>query len=316
MDMPNERSSHAHPTPRGGGLLLLCGLLVGGMVSTAYLSLSSENLLMYRYVLAAVIVTGLCGILGFLEDTKGLTARFRFFMEALLAILLVTQGLTWTNIAIGSHTVAIPQYLSWILSILWIMWGINYFNFMDGINGLALFQAILTAGFYVAVGYKFNFPMLIIINIILILNCILLIPYNFPKARIFLGDAGSMTLGFFLAVCPMTIHNQRREFPMFHAILVVFPFFADALITLMRRVLEGAKITEAHRSHCYQVLAIHWRSHTKVALLYAAVSATIIVPLTLFYYTGIELGQYIAIAIAALTMLGMVCMQKRLFRKM
>jgi UDP-N-acetylmuramyl pentapeptide phosphotransferase/UDP-N-acetylglucosamine-1-phosphate transferase len=254
LDHPTERSSHATATPRGGGLGVMIAVLALGAWSAA----SRSDGAMLLLLLGAAIVAAV----GWLDDRRGLSVRTRLAvhisMGALVGIVAATAGAT--------SPIRILLFAWWTF---WTVSSVNLVNFMDGINGLVASQIAIFAvslAWSDSAGGSTSFY-----ATVLAAACIGFLPWNFPRARIFLGDVGSGGLGYLVpALALLAMHEQGVDIVRAH--LPVLLLFGDAVVTIARRWRRGERLTEAHRSHLYQRLANGPLSHTSVTLIYAAVS--------------------------------------------
>lgn len=229
IDNPNARSLHQIPTIRGGGLVFISlWFLIGIVILNRYGSDPA-----WSWLLAAI---GMVAGISFIDDVKSLRARTRFLIH-LIASTLVAIAI-WP-----SHS------FTWAVMIIMGVWAINHFNFMDGMDGFATSQAITVLVPYAAISYQ----LLHIIDywLALTLASVLLgfLVWNFPRAKIFMGDVGSATLGLILWILGLRIDHSGQTWLMLNGL-----FLFDASITLARRILNGEKWYEAHRSHLYQRL--------------------------------------------------------------
>ncbi|MBB5210079.1 MraY family glycosyltransferase [Microbulbifer hydrolyticus] len=240
LDTPNHRSLHEVPVPRTGGLAVIAGVASGLMVSQLFLS---PGILLAFLALFAVSL---------IDDLRPLRARTRFFVQVLSVLLVL-------------YTLApeVPHWLIWVPLLLGGVWVINLYNFMDGMDGFA--------GGMTAIG----FASLGLISVLsgavelagicfLVAGCsVVFLYYNWPQARIFLGDAGSTVIG--LAVFSVSITGwQQNVFHWLVPLLIFSPFWLDATVTLLIRVARGERWWEAHREHLYQRMAL--RFGVKVSL--------------------------------------------------
>ena len=271
LDHPNERSSHSVPTPRGGGvaivasfLLLVMGLGVAGKI---------ESGLCFALLGSGLIVA----TLGFVDDLGHVSARWRFLGHAASAAWVLfwmgplppvpILGLT-INLGLGAV----------LLSALHLVWSINLFNFMDGIDGLASLEAIgVSLGgalVWWLVQPAGDWPVAL-----LFAACVAgFLVWNFPPARIFMGDAGSGFLG--LVVALLALWSARTEAHLFWAWFILGGcFMVDATTTLVRRVKRGERFHVAHRSHAYQYAARRHASHKAVSLAVLAINTVWLTPL-------------------------------------
>jgi Fuc2NAc and GlcNAc transferase len=274
IQTPNARSSHSVPTPGGGGV----GIVLGGSIATAIAAVGSGPTL-------AVLVAGmLIAAIGFYDDRKPLPARFR-----LIAQLILVAATLWLAVPLEPLTervgLPLPSFAILAVAVIAIVYWINLFNFMDGIDGIAGSQAIfmalaaalLTAMSMAAHGHGFGGPLFWILLELAAATAGFLV-LNWPPARIFMGDAGSTYLGFMLAVLALlTVAYGVLTLPQW-AILAA-SFVTDATVTLLRRLLRGERVSEAHRRHAYQVLSRRWGGHLRVTLSFIGVNVIWLLPL-------------------------------------
>ncbi len=239
MDHPNERSLHATPTPRIGGLGIMTGVLV------AALWLGDAALLpvmVGAFALAAMSV---------LDDVRGLPVRVRFFAHFVAAAgCLLALGLAGWGLLAGT---------------LAVVWMTNLYNFMDGSDGLAGGMASIGFGALALAAWLGNAPALAVFCASISAAALAFLRFNFPPARVFMGDAGSIPLGF-LAASLGILGAQQHVWPGVFPLLVFSPFIVDASVTLARRALRGEKVWQAHRSHYYQRVVLLGASHRQLAL--------------------------------------------------
>jgi len=235
-DVPNARSSHAAPTPRGGGVAVVTATLVGfGLWGAPHWALAAA--------LAALLALGLW------DDVKGARPAPKLAIQA-----LVCAGFAWA---------AAPGWAAFALA-LWLLFFVNAFNFMDGANGMAgLTAAVGAAALALAGG-----PFVAAAALCLLGGVLGFLPFNFPRARIFLGDAGSLPIGFALAALAGLATLDGR--PVWFAPALFLTFAFDVALTLARRALRGERLTEAHRDHLYQLLLRLGWPHGRVSGTYAA----------------------------------------------
>jgi UDP-N-acetylmuramyl pentapeptide phosphotransferase/UDP-N-acetylglucosamine-1-phosphate transferase len=244
QDVPNARSLHSKTVPRIGGLGLMAGILSGWVLVAA--------MPVWWLILpvAGVFVVSL------LDDRYSLPVRGRLFAHLLAAAILVVGA--------GLHS----QYggVVALAALLFTVWMTNLYNFMDGSDGLAGGMALFGFAAYGAGAWIAHNDTLTLLNLSISAAALGFLYHNFPPARVFMGDAGSIPLGFLAAAMGLWGWQQgcwSAWFPL----LVFSPFIVDASVTLIRRSLRGVKITEAHREHYYQrAVQLGW-SHRKVALI-------------------------------------------------
>ena len=239
VDIPNERSLHTEPTPRTGGIALMAGILSGWL------------LLIHSWVWWIVLPVFGLFILSLIDDMRSLSAKTRLighFVAALAALLGV--GIGWL----------------WLLPVLlFIVWMTNLYNFMDGSDGLAGGMALFGFGSYGIAGLMASNDTFAMFNFTIAAAAMGFLFHNFHPAKVFMGDAGSIPLGF-LAAAFGVWGWQQGIWPIWFPLLVFSPFVADATVTLIKRTWRGEKVTQAHRSHYYQHLVQMGWGHRNTAI--------------------------------------------------
>ncbi|MGY4493055.1 MraY family glycosyltransferase [Pseudomonas sp. TE3610] len=274
MDVPNARSSHSIPTPRGGGVAIVIGFLVAAPLLV--LSGLAEGKAMFAYLGGGAAVA----FIGFADDHGHIAPRWRLLGHFLAA--------GWTLFWLGGLApLALPWGivdLGWvgvILALVYLVWMLNLYNFMDGIDGLASAEAIcVCAGacaLYALTGHAqlFGFPLVLCAAVAGFLI------WNFPPARIFMGDAGSGFLG--LIIGAFALEGAKQDSHLLWSWLILLGVFVlDATWTLLHRLLRGEKVYEAHRSHGYQFAARHYGSHRTVTLGVVVINLCWLLPIALW----------------------------------
>ena len=300
MDIPNERSSHQTPTPRGGGIAFVATSLVGFLLMLLNSELDRVDLLALCF--AGVIVA----IAGHLDDRQKISgATVRLVLHAISAVILIVGVGIPSELAIFERTVNTGLVGS-ILGVVYLVWLLNLFNFMDGTDGIAAGEAI----FVVIAGAFLNYHVLSDANhsaaaVAIAASTFGFILYNWSPAKIFMGDVGSGYLGIVIGGLSLIAANQDPEL-LWVWIILLAVFVSDATVTLIRRLLRKQKPHVAHRSHAYQHLAIRLNSHAKVALLVLAVNIAWLLPIAFLVAdkqlagtTGVIIA-YVPLLIAAL----------------
>lgn len=241
VDIPNHRSLHVRPIPRVGGW----GVVPGSILAIALGAPSFGWIALGALVLA---------IVSQIDDRRGLPARIRFAAH----LLVVGAAVAWS-------AVDIAWWLA-LLAVIALVWVVNLYNFMDGSDGLAGGMAVSGFGFY-AVAALSTQPSLATAAAAIAGASIGFLIFNHHPAKIFLGDAGSIPLGF-LAGALGFWGWQHGVWPIWFPALAFAPFVADATVTLCRRLVRGEKVWLAHREHYYQRLVQITGSHTRVAVAY------------------------------------------------
>ena len=276
LDIPNERSSHLTPTPRGGGIAFVAASLVGFLLLLLNPELDRVDLL------ALCCAGAIVAIAGHLDDRQKISgAMVRLIFHALGAIILIVGIGFPSQISLFDRTVD-TGVIGSILGVLYLVWLLNLFNFMDGTDGIAASEAI----FVCVAGAILNFHVLSDINFsataIILASCTFgFLLYNWSPAKIFMGDVGSGYLGITIGGLSLMAAKQQHEL-LWVWIILLAVFVSDATITLIRRLLRKQKPHVAHRSHAYQHLAIRFNSHAKVSLLLLAVNIVWLLPIAFF----------------------------------
>ena len=257
LDRPNERSAHQRPTPTLGGVGVVAGVWGGLAAGLATGQLETQ--------VAWPLLAGSLLLLGSIRDDLGPPLGVG---EKLLLILLACGAWLWWGPRLESLTLLGGSHLelglwSWPLTVLWLVWLCNVYNFMDGIDGLSGVQAI-GAGAWIALWNWDSAPSLAGVGLSLGAAAAGFLVFNFPPARIFMGDVGALCLGFWLAA--LGVLGERAGIPLWIMALPLGCYLFDTTYTLARRVLRGEHILRAHRNHLYQRLTRAGWSHLQVDL--------------------------------------------------
>ena len=266
MSIPNERSLHNSPTPVGGGLAIVITWFLGISI-LFYFGKIERNL--YFALLSGVILA----IISFIDDLIGLKPSLRLLFHFITAIIaFVFLG--------GIRQLIIPgiefnyNFIIYPLAIIGIVWFINLFNFMDGVDGFASLEAMtICLVIFILSGN--------VINLLLIACLSGFLFWNWPKAKIFMGDVGSTQLGFILIVLGIYFHNIYK-FSILNWIMLSSPFWFDATLTLYRRWRNGEKLSEAHRKHVYQRIVQSGFSHLKVNMWLLAINSFVLLMILIY----------------------------------
>lgn len=281
FDFPNQRSSHSNPTPKAGGV----GFALVFVILAYYLSESGAA----QRVVLWLAIPGLClAVVGLLDDVceLGIVVRLLSQLCAVLVALLLLPGLP--------ESVFPSQDTRWgilglcLLGLCWI-WHINLFNFMDGIDGLAVSEGIfvtLAYGWFSFQSGRHDFGVVALVFAAIMGGFLL---FNWSPARLFMGDAGSNFLGYILIAHGLLL-VQNSVITIWTMLLVLGPFIADSSLTLVKRMLAGRVWYHGHRSHAYQLLAGAWQSHAKVVLGFCALNVFWLLPLAWLSVVRKELG--------------------------
>lgn len=294
VQSPNARSSHTIPTPSGGGV----GIVLGGSIATAAAALTQPwpNLLL---LVTALLVAAV----GFYDDRRPLPARIQ--LAAQVVLVGVAIGFAVPLDALRQQVgLPLPGLAIAALTLIAIVYWVNLFNFMDGIDGIAGGQAIFMCGAAAVLGalhapdFTIETSFWVLLGVAAATAGFLV--QNWPPARIFMGDAGSTYLGFVIAILAhTTISAGWLTLPQW--VILAAAFVSDATVTLARRLLLGEKLFEAHRRHAYQVLSRRWSSHRRVTLTFIGINLIWLLPLA---YAAQSWG-WLAVFVAYLPLIGL-----------
>ena len=274
IDVPNARSSHASPTPRGGGVAIVFAFCVAALV------LAFLGLIEIRLLSALLVGGGAMALVGFLDDRRHLRASLRFGVHLAAAIWAVALlgGISETALSDwGLHGLWTGRWFA----VLTLVWTTNLFNFMDGLDGLAASEAVFVSGAGAWLNWREGGASgLTAAMTCLGATCLGFLRWNWPPARIFMGDVGSGFLGFLLAVLGLAA-SQKGLLPIEIWAILGAVFLVDATVTLVRRLARGDRWFEAHRTHAYQNLARRWKAHLPVTILVVIVNTLYLLPLAI-----------------------------------
>ena len=247
LDHPNSRSLHQRVVPRTGGLAILGATVAGGLLIGLMMPAFRTNLIILLYGLIPLAA------IAALDDCYEIPFQWRLPVHSWAAASLVWVGHAPGSLELLGLVWPLPGWLAILLTLLFTIWMINLYNFMDGMDGFAGGMAVIGFSTLAWLGRTDESFAGICLTVAVASAGFLV--HNFPPAKIFMGDTGSTTLGFLAAACILW-GSKSGLFPFWVAILVFSPFIVDATVTLLRRLLRGEKIWEAHRTHYYQRLVL------------------------------------------------------------
>ena len=239
LDKPNARSLHVNHVPRIGGLALVLGVIVAWMMADIDI----------RWILLTLALMSV----SLVDDLRGLSVRWR-----LLAQMAVSACFIWFYL---------PNLAWWLVpvALFGLVWMTNLFNFMDGSDGIAGGMALFGFGAFAVAAYSAQNMQLAQMCGAIVASSLAFLIFNFNPAKIFMGDAGSIPLGF-LAGAIGLFGWQQGVWPLWFPVLVFSPFIVDATVTLLKRAMNGEKVWQAHKAHYYQRLVLMGWGHKKTAL--------------------------------------------------
>ncbi|MEB2625104.1 MraY family glycosyltransferase [Pseudomonas sp. YuFO8] len=273
LDVPNARSSHQLPTPRGGGVAIVLSFLV--MIPL----LGVAGATSWSGLIALLGAGFSVAVIGFLDDHGHIAARWRLLGHFSAA----AWALYWLGGLPVVSVFGIVVDLGWVGNILaafYLVWMLNLYNFMDGIDGLASIEAICVGLSISLIYYLTGFSDLVWLPLLLTMAVAGFLYWNFPFARIFMGDAGSGFLGMTLGV--LSIQAAWHAPQLLWAWLALLGvFIVDATFTLVRRLVRGDKVYEAHRSHGYQYASRQFGKHVPVTLAIGIINLLWLTPIAI-----------------------------------
>jgi Fuc2NAc and GlcNAc transferase len=273
MDIPNARSSHSVPTPRGGGVAIVLAftlalfmlLLAGLMAPPVFVAIAGAG---------AVIA-----IIGFMDDHGHIAARWRLLGHFAASIWLLFWMGGLPAIEFFGHAFDLG-WLGNVLAAFYLVWLLNLYNFMDGIDGIASVEAICVCLGACLLYWVSGAADLIWAPLLLAAAVAGFLFWNFPPARIFMGDAGSGFLGIVLGALSLQAAWASADM-LWGWLILLGVFIVDATFTLFRRLLRGDKVYEAHRSHAYQYASRRFGSHLRVTSVVALINLLWLLPIAL-----------------------------------
>lgn len=273
MDIPNERSSHSVPTPRGGGIAMVVVYLLALAYQLHQYNINDEQLVL-------MIGGGVIAFTGFLDDHHSLSAKWRLLIQVLVAICLVFSIGKLPAILLFSQTVQ-PDLIGYPLLVVSLVWMTNLYNFMDGIDGLAGIEVVSVCILMSVVYYISGFsPSHGYSTLLLSAAAAGFLVWNFPPAKIFMGDVGSGFIGIILG-CFMLQDVYKEPKYLIVWLILLGVFIIDATMTLLYRIYMRERFYEAHKTHAFQYASRMLRSHKKVSLLVLCINVFWLMPIAL-----------------------------------
>jgi len=283
LALPNERSSHTTPTPHGGGIAIAVTWFLG--LIYLFTCKAIEPSLFY-----ALMGGSLLSLVSYFDDLYELSPKIRLFVQTLVSLLGLYALGGLSRIDFGFWMIGNPLITN-VLAFFGIMWCINLYNFLDGIDGYAGSEAIFlgTAGWLLFGGDHF---------LILVASVAGFLVWNWHKAKIFMGDVGSTLLGYTIAI--FALYYQNKGVSIFIWLILFALFWFDATLTLYRRYKNGERLSQAHRKHAYQRLVQSGLAHDSVV--YCALSINLVL-LILGYSASIQPSNTMGYFMVAFLML-------------
>lgn len=275
---PGARQSHSEPTPTGAGAGLILATVIVSLLTGHYFTLDEG----WRSVVLPCLA--LLSAIGWLDDRYPVSPLLRLLVQFAVSFTL----LAWIN-----HQLADLSWWAWPAGALSIVWVMNGYNFMDGSHGMAGFQGVFCGLILFGLFLYADAPGLALPALVLAGACLGFLPLNFPAAKIFMGDSGSVPLGFaFAALVGLGVSQDALSLAA--GVLVLSVFLIDSSLTLLKRVFRGERWYTAHKQHVYQRLIDQGWSHSRVLLLYQATNLIVVAPVILLARTYPDLACVLA----------------------
>ena len=279
VDIPNQRSSHTRVTPHGGGLaiVLMFQLALGVLTYGGYIPASS----LWLYLLAGSLIAAI----GLLDDIYHIPARWRLLFHFSISSFSIYWLGGIPPLLIAGHLLD-PGWVGQVAAVIFLVWLLNLYNFMDGIDGIAGIEALTVCIGGVMIYWWFGYlSSQWIAPLMLIAATLGFLFWNFPSARIFMGDAGSAYIGLIIGLFTVQAAWVAPELA-WSWIVLLGAFIVDSSVTLIRRVMRGDKFYEAHRSHAYQYASRKYGSHIRVSLAFGGINLLWLLPLAFMAAAG------------------------------
>ncbi|WP_198262778.1 glycosyltransferase family 4 protein [sulfur-oxidizing endosymbiont of Gigantopelta aegis] len=264
MDHPNERSSHQIAVPRGGGIAIVITFFIGMLV--IYFVGDNTHIkqeYMQGFIISSLLIAGI----SFYDDIKSKSARFKLISQLIAVLLVLWFGIVLDELAFPIVGYVKLGWIGYVLSLFWIIGLTNAYNFMDGLDGLISGITVIASLFFMAISYYGGSHFVYISCYTLLAGSLGFLMLNRSPAKIFMGDVGSTFIGFtFATLAIIAARYDEAHISFFVVPLLLFNIIYDVIFTLIRRKLKGEKLTQAHRTHLYQLMNQIGYSHLEVSL--------------------------------------------------
>lgn len=283
IDVPNERSSHDIPKPRGGGMAFVISFLLG-LVILFYM-----HLITYQLLSAFVGGGFLVAFVSFLDDRGHVPASLRLLIHTIAAVWVLWVFHGMPALTLGFFTWHWHK-LGTIVGVIGLVWLINLYNFMDGIDGLAASEAVVISLLASVLLFLSGDQMLIWVLLLLAFSVTGFLIWNWSPAKLFMGDSGSTFLGYTFGVLLVSSGSYNSE-NVWQWLILLGVFWVDATVTLIRRMRHGDKLSTPHKTHAFQIAATRWDSHKIVVLAVMLINVLWLFPMCLLieYYNNLNL---------------------------
>lgn len=270
FDIPNERSSHSMPTPRGGGLAIVVGFLIGvSLIQIMGTNVPIRSQYFWGFMFSLIVVAGV----SFYDDIQHRSIRVKLMTQLVSILIVMAAGnvidvirLPWLG-EVQAFIVLYPLTLFWLLGLT------NAYNFLDGLDGMAASTAVVASGFFCYVTFHEGSHFTYLVSLVLGAATLGFLVFNWSPAKIFMGDVGSTFLGFaFATLAIVAARYDHAHTTLFVMPLLLFHFIFDSIFTFIRRLMNGDDVFQGHRMHLYQLMNRLGYSHKAVTLIYAGLA--------------------------------------------
>lgn len=264
--MPNERSSHSVPTPRGGGLAIVAGFFLGILLIHFLWDVAPLGAGRFAWFLTAL---ALIAIVSLWDDFRARKVLLKVATQFVGIVIVMAAGVVIGELHLPWLGPVASGWLAWPLTLLWVFGMTNAYNFMDGLDGMAAGNGVVASGFFSYIAWQQGDHFICLAALALCAATSGFLLFNWSPAKIFMGDVGSTFLGFSFAVMAMiAAYYDRSHVSLFVVPLLLLHFIFDTVLTFVRRFLRGEKVFQAHRTHLYQLLNRLGCSHRTVSMTY------------------------------------------------
>ncbi|MCF8056445.1 MAG: undecaprenyl/decaprenyl-phosphate alpha-N-acetylglucosaminyl 1-phosphate transferase [Desulfocapsa sp.] len=264
-DQPNERSSHLHTTPRSGGVAIVVTFLIGMLLIYYF---GDKTHIQQIYMVSFLVSSLFVALISFLDDLKTIRSVLKLAVMIIAILIAMWGGILLDQLFIPGIGYVHLGWLAYPLTLFWILGLTNAVNFMDGLDGLIGGTAAIVALFFMIITFSQGSTFVYITSYTILAGSIGFLFFNFPPAKIFMGDVGSVFLGFVFAILAIIATRYDHSHTSFLVMpLLLFHVIFDTFFTFLRRCIRGENVMEAHRSHLYQLVQQMGYSHLKVSLM-------------------------------------------------
>lgn len=266
MDIPNARSSHKMPTPRAGGVAIVVTFIIGIMV---IFMLADKAQIHQEYFWGFLLSAMLIALISFYDDLKAYTFKIKLITHLVAIVVVLVTGIVLDQLALPLVGNVVLGWVGYAITFVWLLGLTNAYNFMDGVDGMAALTAIIACSFFAWISFHLGSYFVYILSYTILAGAAGFLFWNWSPAKIFMGDTGSAFLGFVFACMAIIAARYDVSHTTFLVIpMLLFHFIFDTTFTLSRRAMAGENVTQAHRTHLYQLLVRMGLTHARVTLLY------------------------------------------------